>query len=167
VTANSSRMLGANVVPIRSSNFSEVDGFNRVQVVSSRPHRLEKAERGWVLVADGVELLDLRDAMSEREAAIRGLRWLSDNVLVGPDVEAGDVLQAAAELVRNRPENHQAVRRLALLLEPGISEFHERYAELLPIFARLRDGDQLDRLAIDTLIQTAQEEAFFLRTGKV
>ncbi|MEJ0067618.1 MAG: hypothetical protein WDO24_01475 [Pseudomonadota bacterium] len=75
------------------------------------------------------------------EAAIRGLRWLSDNVLVGPDVEAGDALQAAADLVRNRPGTIQPCVVFVRLLEPGISEFHERYAELLPIFVRLRDGE--------------------------
>jgi hypothetical protein len=35
------------------------------------------------------------------------------------------------------------------------------------VFARIRDDPQLDEFAINALINAAQEEAFFLRTGKV
>src|SRR5260221_13131012 len=141
----------SNIARLSGPGLSAAD-FNQDKVAEGAPHRLLKLDRGWALVVDrdnpgdlepGAELLDLRDARSEREAILRTLRWLHDNCRDGPDPEAGDALRAAANFVVDNPTNHIAVRRLANLLAPGISPFHEFHAELVPIFEPARAGAQL------------------------
>ncbi len=85
----------------------------------------------------------------------------------GPDPELGDAIIAAAKMVVRQPESLRALRRLARLLSPGISEFHADHGALSVVFARIREGSALDAQQRRTLILTAKAEAAFLITGKV
>jgi hypothetical protein len=85
----------------------------------------------------------------------------------GPDPELGDAIIAAADTVARQPNSARALRRLAHLLAPGISEFHADHGALSVIFARIREGDALDAPQRHALIVTAKAEAAFLITGKV
>lgn len=90
---------------------------------------------------------------------------LRENARGGPDPELGDAIVGAAVAVERQPTNRRALRRLARLLAPGISEFHEHHGALSAIFARIREGEPLGDHDIYTLIATSRAEAHFLITG--
>src|SRR4051812_31155920 len=86
-----------NVLPFHRPDFS-ADAFNRARAIDDRPQRLGGPERGWVVIADpqapgifdpGAELLDLRQATSEREAVLAACRYCDDTCRDGPDPALG------------------------------------------------------------------------------
>jgi hypothetical protein len=86
----------------------------------------------------------------------------------GPDPALGDAIIAAAAAVERQPTSLRALRRLARLLAPGISEFHERHRELSTVFDRIREGGgALEAQQLQMLLAISRSEAAFLITGRV
>ncbi|MBV8168791.1 MAG: hypothetical protein JO021_18485 [Alphaproteobacteria bacterium] len=85
----------------------------------------------------------------------------------GPDPELGRQMLAAIARIDGRPEDRAPLRRLVRLLQPGISPFHERHAELAAIFARVREDLPLSNDQRTALTTVGRAEAAFLITGAV
>src|SRR5437879_1140918 len=124
-------IFSANVVPFHRLS---ADAFNRGRAADGQPQRLARRDSGWVVIADpdmpggfvpGAELLDLRQATSEREAVLAALRYCDDTCRNGPDPALGDRMLAAAAAAEADAANGTALRRLVRLLAPGISPDHQ------------------------------------------
>jgi len=85
----------------------------------------------------------------------------------GPDPELGREMLAAIARIERRPGDPTPLRRLVRLLQPGISPYHDRHAELAAIFAQLREGLPLSDDQRTTLTTVGRAEAAFLITGAV
>ncbi len=92
------------------------------------------------------------------------MTWPSDSE-DGPDPELGRQMLAAIRRIERQPANPAPVRRLVRLLQPGISPFHERHAELAAIFALVREGLPLSDDQRTALTTVGRAEATFLITG--
>ena len=83
----------------------------------------------------------------------------------GPDPELGRQMLAAIGRIDSQPDDPAPLRRLVRLLQPGISPFHERHAELAAIFANVREGLRLSEAQHLALTTVGRAEAAFLITG--
>lgn len=88
-----------------------------------------------------------------------------DDSDAGPDPRLGRQMLAAIGRIERQPDDPAPVLRLVRLLQPGISPFHARHAELSAIFALARECLPLSADQRAVLTTVGRAEANFLVTG--